>query len=211
VKFACEIALAILVLSSCASHNSHRVDLDLASQFDPLIDQAYEQLLMQWPSSEPGGRMATRIAVEPVSVRWTPTAVDPAAPADPLEQGAMAQRIEQRLQELMGGPPDPAQASDYFIEAKLETDLHDPETITYGLRCTLASTQKPGKVMARGYSGLVQLPRLFCHGCNEAWSGLGSRLVEPSVHSYTGDTFVGVSAVYCSPSSGSSSGYIKVR
>jgi hypothetical protein len=213
MRFALCIALAVLGLEACASHNSHRVDIDLASEFDPLVDEAYAQLMTQWPPDEPGGGIATRVSVEPVTVRWAPRIADPAAPAPPVEQAALAQRVEKRLRELTGGAPDPSQPPNYWIEAELETDLHDPGSITFGLTCSLESARDRRVVLARGYSRLVQLPRLFCHGCNERWSGLGTRLAPPSSeaghdHDY-GGFWAGV--FFCPPSSSSGSTYTKVR
>lgn len=211
MRFVFCIALAVLGLEACASHNSHRVDIDLGNEFDPLVDEAYAQLMAQWPPDEPGGSIATRVSVEPVTVRWAPRVADPAAPESPTEQAAMAQRVEKRLRELMGGPPDPSQPPQYWVEAELEADLHDPGTITFGLACSLASAREPRVVLARGYSRLVQLPRLFCHGCNERWSGHGSSLSHP-VPGDGSDSHVEASfwaGIFYSPSSCSTPTYTK--
>lgn len=199
--------LAALWLGACASHNSHRIQVDLANDFDPLVDEAYAQLLQQWPAGEPGGTIWTSVAVEPVVVRWLPLSAEPALP---FQQQEMARRVEARLWQIMGGPPDPSQPPEYVIEAELETDLHDPANIVYGISCSLARANDTGRELARGYSKLVQLQRLYCHGCNEALSGLGTRLVHPASD---GAGYVGVgiwSGFYCPPSS-HSSGYTKVR
>ncbi len=212
MKLAFCLVLSVLALAACAAHNSHRVDVDLATEFDPLVDEAYAQLMTQWPPDEPGGSIATKVVVEPVSVRWLPMVADPAEPALPIQQAAMAQRVEQRLRQLMGGPPDPSQPPAYLIEAELETDLHDPQTITFGLSCALVSAAKPGDVLARGYSKLLRFERLFCHGCNERWSGRGTRLIHPeggSDHGYVGVGFW--TEIYCSPSTSSGSSYTKIR
>lgn len=210
MRLAFFVLLAVLGLGACAAHNSHRVELDLANDFDPLVDEAYAQLMVLWPVDEPGGSIGARVVVEPVPVRWSPKAAeaDRAEPALPIEQAGIAQRVESRLHTLMGGAPDPSLAPDYVIEAELHADLHDPQTITYGLTCSLARPQQPGKVLARGNSQLVQKPRLFCHGCNEAWSGLGTRLAPPAV----GAGHVGVwTGIYCPPTTSSSSTYTKIR
>jgi len=211
MRFALCIALAVCGLAACASHNSHRVDIDLSSEFDPLVDEAYAQLMAQWPADEPGGSIATHISVEPVTVRWAPRVADPTAPAGPVEQAALAQRMEQRLRELTGGAPDPSQAPNYWIEAELETDLHDPGSITFGLSCSLESARDRRVVLARGYSRLVQLPRLFCHGCNERWSGLGTRLTPPSDGSdgYYGDAGFWAGVFISPPSCSTSTTYTK--
>lgn len=207
-----KLALVLALLSwlaSCAAHNSHRVPVDLVNDFDALVDEAYGQLVQQWPPGEPGGSIGTRIAVEPVMVRWWPLYAESAEAALPIEQAAMAKRVEQRLWQLMGGPPDPSRPSDYVIEAVLETDLHDPETILYGVSCWLARADKPDKELVRGYSRLVQIPRLFCHGCNEALGGHGSRLLHPAAEAAV-SAGVWTGFYYCpSPSSGAT--YTKVR
>lgn len=206
MRLAFLVALTVLGLASCAAHNSHRVQVDLAGDFDPLVDEAYAQLLEQWPANEPGGTIGTRVAVEPVAVRWSPLvaevtgSTEPTELALPIPQQAMTQRVEARLWQLMGGPPDASQPPEYVIAAKLQTDLHDPKSLTYGLSCSLARADKPSKTLARGYSRLIQLPRLFCHGCNESWSGHGSRLVHPATGSVG---YVGFWAgLYCPPSTG---------
>jgi hypothetical protein len=206
MKLWCALVLAVLGLSglsSCASHNSHRIAVDLVSDFDPLIDEAYAQLVKQWPPNEPGGTIGTHVRVEPVVVRWWPLTADPSEPVFPIEQEYMAQRIEQRLWQLMGGPPDASQPHDYVIVAELEADLHDPGSIVYGVNCALRRANAPGRDLARGWSGLKQIPRLFCHGCNEAWGGHGSRLFHP--HHGGGEIYFGAGfyyGAYCSPSSG---------
>jgi len=68
-------AALVLALASCASHNSHRVQVDLAADFDALVDEAYAQLVQQWPAGEPGGAIGTHVSVEPVVVRWWPLVV----------------------------------------------------------------------------------------------------------------------------------------
>jgi len=210
MRFA-SLAAFVLGLASCASHNSHRVQVDLVNDFDVLLDEAYAQLVQQWPAGEPGGTIGTRVDVEPVVVRWWPVVADPAEPAYPIDQQFMAQRLEQRLWQVMGGPPDPSQPPDYVIEAELEADLHDPGSIVYGVSCSLARAD--GHELARGYSRLIQAPRLFCHGCNEAWSGHGSRLFHPP-HDHDGvgvAVGVGFSTGYYCPSSSGSSAFTKVR
>jgi len=205
-------AALVLALASCASHNSHRVQVDLAADFDALVDEAYAQLVQQWPAGEPGGAIGTHVSVEPVVVRWWPLVADPSEPVNPFEQQDMAPRIEQRLWQLMGGPPDPAQPPDYVIDARLATDLHDPAFILYGISCALLRVNDPERPLAIGFSRLIRAPRLFCHGCNERWSGLGSHLAPPT---YAGDAFfsVGVgfsTGFYCPPSSGGG-GYVKIH
>jgi hypothetical protein len=200
--------LVLTVLSACAAHNSHTIRVDLVSDFDPLVDEAYAQLVQQWPSNEPGGTIGTHVRVEPVTVRWQPLTADPSEPAYPIDQAYMAQRIEQRLWQLMGGPPDLTQPPDYVIEVELETDLHDPAHIVYGVSCSLERAD--GRDLARGYSGLKQLQRLYCHGCNEALSGHGSRLL-PHSHG-GGDVYFGAGFYYGTCYWGSSgSTYVKVR
>ena len=44
------VSLALLglgSLSSCAAHNSHHVVVDLMNDFDPLINETYDQLLQR--------------------------------------------------------------------------------------------------------------------------------------------------------------------
>jgi hypothetical protein len=200
--------LLALGLGACAAHNSHRVQVDLVNDFDALVDEAYGALVEAWPANEPGGTIGTSVEVERVVVRWWPLAVDPAEPVFPIEQDYMAQRVEQRLWQLMGGPPDRSRPADYVIEAELETDLHDSASILYGVRCSLARAD--GTELARGYSRLVELKRLFCHGCNEAWGGHGANLRHPSGGPGVGVAVgVGFWGGYCPPSSGPT--YIKVR
>ena len=207
MKLALFAALAVLALGSCASHNSHRVVVDLAADFDPLVDEAYAQLVQQWPAGEPGGRIGTRVTVEHVAVHWWPLVADPAAPAAPIEQAAMAQRVEQRLWQVMGGAPDPLQPPDYVVEAKLETDLHDPGTILYGITCSLAPVDHLDRPIASGYSHIIRIPRLYCHGCNEALGGHGSNLDSPQ----TGSGYDVWAGIYIAPHCNSGAGYIKVH
>jgi len=213
MRFASCVVLAVLALASCASHNSHRVQVDLVADFDTLVDEAYGVLVQQWPAGEPGGTIGTRVGVEPVTVHWWPVVTDPNQPVNPFEQQDMAGRIEQRLWQLMGGPPDTSRPPDYLIDAELATDLHDPGSILYGISCSLVRANDPGRPLALGYSRLIQAPRLFCHGCNERWSGLGSHLVPPAT---IGDAYFGVgvgfsTGFYCPPSTGGGGGYTKIR
>src|SRR5262245_7616159 len=123
------LAALLLCLASCAAHNSHRIRVDLVNDFDPLVDEAYAELLKHWPAGEPGGTIGTRVHIEPVTVRWWPLTADPTGQGMfPIEQQAMAQRLEERLWQVMGGPPVLSAPPDYVIEAELETDLHDPGT-----------------------------------------------------------------------------------
>jgi hypothetical protein len=212
MRFASSVVLALLGLASCASHNTHRVQVDLVADFDTLVDEAYSALVQGWPANEPGGTIGTRVGVEPVMVHWWPLAADPTGAINPFEQQDMAQRIEQRLWQLMGGPPDLSQPPDYVIGAELATDLHDPGSILYGISCSLVRVNDPGRPLAVGFSRLIQAPRLFCHGCNERWSGLGSHLAHPEA---VGGAYFGVgvgysSGFYCPPSSGGG-GYTKIR
>ena len=206
------LAAFVLGLASCASHNSHRIQVDLVNDFDPLVDEAYAELLKRWPAGEPGGSIGTRVEIEHVVVRWWPLADQAGQGMYPIDQQAMAQRLEERLWQVMGGPPVLSAPPDYVIEAELETDLHDPGTIVYGVSCSLSRVGENGRELARGFSRLVQLQRLFCHGCNEAWSGHGSRLIHPAHDG--GDGYVGVgvgfwTGVHCS--SGGGSAFTKVR
>jgi len=204
------IALALLSLCSCASHNSHHVVVDLEDDFDPLVDEAYGKLLEQWPRGQQEAQLGTRVQVEHVVVRWSPLEVAPGEPVPIIDQAAMGARVEQRLWQLMGGEPDPLAPHDYVVEADLETDLHDPEAILFGVSCKLARADKPDKALARGYSRLIQLPRLYCHGCNEAMGGHGSNLHAPDYDGgYADYGFWAGVGISCPPSGGGGGGYSK--
>jgi hypothetical protein len=176
------LALAVLglaSLASCASHNSHHITVDLTNDFDPLVDEAYGKLMQSWPPGEPGGNLGTLVWVEPVVIHWSPLVVEPGQAVPIYDQNAMGQRIEERLWQLMGGAPDPLTRPDFVVEAELEADLHDPGSILFGVTCMLARADRLDAPLARGSSHLVQLPRLYCHGCNEAMGGHGSNLGGP--------------------------------
>ena len=200
-------ALMGTLLVACAAHNSHRVEIDLTRDLDPLLDEAFAMMKEQCPPDTPLN-LATSVEVEPVVVRWRSFETGPdgtAAFGAILEQADLAPRIAGRLEELAGaGAGEP----EFLVTAQLRTDLHQPDTLYYQISCRLVRPEEPGEVLARGESTIVYLPRLFCHGCREAWGGHGTRVASGVL---VGAGYVGYMSPIPCYGGGGGGGYIKVH
>lgn len=166
-------------LSACSTHNSHSVVLDPVETLPVLVKEALLQLQENLGEPLPADSMAVGIAVDPVTVRWVAPADSPhsglAAPAElqPLLLEAVLERI---------AAIDPEQAR-YVVNVALELDLNEPDELALRVYCDLFEAGGKGRALASACSGFVVVERLYCHGCRDSWSGLGTHI---SRHSSSG-------------------------
>lgn len=179
-------------LLSCAAHNSHRVRFAPDEQLGPLFEQALGRTVEHLGGPLPP--VALDVWIEPALVRWVlPNDPDGLAPIATDELATHVLEIAARHVELASEP------GPWTLLVDLELDLHSPNRLGLRLVTTLLEVGD-GEPALRAIGGAdpLRLPRLFCHGCREAWSGHGTRIYGPDAgHSvafdgfYDGGTFGG--------------------
>jgi hypothetical protein len=166
------LLLAVLLAGACAAHNSHRVPIDLNAELAPLIDEAWAQMEAAWHAPVPVGGVPVDVRVEPVVVQWLPFSPEVPPGGSTLSQAELGAYIVEALRVHAPVGAQPARS----VRLKLLTDLHDPDSIGIHVRCALVDALAPDRILARGESTSLRFERLYCHGCNERWSGLGTEL-----------------------------------
>lgn len=190
--------LLLAFLAACATHNSHTVRLRPREELVPLVDEAVTCMQAEFARPLPSERVALRAAVEPVVVRWLlpAEALDPSKlPARADLQLFLLEVLRQRVPEF-----EPEHA-DYVVSVVLELDLHDPDELGLRVACELSTTADGGRNVADGSSTCLRLPRLYCHGCRDRWSGLGTHISAPESAACVGGSYP-VYLPICSPSPG---------
>lgn len=191
-----------LLTGACATHNSHRVPIDLNADLATLIDEAWANMETAWNAPVPVGGVAVAVGVEQVDVQWLPFSpeVPPGGEVIPQE------RLAGHIQEALRTTTEPSgRNAELRVRVGLATDLHQPDALAIQVECDLLAAADPERVLAHGRSTIVRFERLYCHGCRDRWTGHGTKL-----HTLTlegGAPLVETGVFFCWPSS--SSGYTK--
>lgn len=170
------IALLLLVpLAACATHNAHRVPIDLNADLAAQIDEAWAAMEAARGEVVPVGAVPVEVVVEPVEVEWLPHSPEVPPGGSVIPQAEMQRHIEDALRSA-GAPTSPDATR--RVRVKLAVDLHEPDALETQVRVALIDPD--GRPLATGCSGLVRFERLYCHGCRDRWIGHGSSLTVPS-------------------------------
>jgi hypothetical protein len=204
-------ALLALPLLACAAHNSHRVPIDLNAQLAPLIDEAWTRMEERWSEPIPVGGVSAAVEVEPVEVQWLPYSAEVPPGGSTIDQAELRRYVEEALR--VQAPPNGANA-ERVVRVELVTDLHAPDSLGLRVECALVAAGAPRVALARGKSGCLRFERLYCHGCRDRWTGLGTELPDetgPPEATVADDTDDGGwIGIFFPPSSpGSGPGYTK--
>lgn len=165
------VVLFLLLATSCAAHNAHRIPIDLNADLAPLIDEAWARMEEGWNQPVPRGTVPVDIAVEPVDVQWLPFSPEVPPGGEVIAQADLAGTIASAMQ------PEATPASldaQQRVRLALLTDLHEPDALQIQVRCHLLDAD--GRERAQGNSIIVRFPRLYCHGCRDRLFGHGTHL-----------------------------------
>ncbi|HEX6885979.1 MAG TPA: hypothetical protein VF530_21575 [Planctomycetota bacterium] len=197
------LLLVVLLTSACATHNSHRVPIDLNADLATLIDEAWTNMEAAWNAPVPVGGVPVAVGVEKVDVQWLPFSPEVPPGSEVIPQAGLAAHIQEALRTT--AEPTGSNA-ELRVRVGLAADLHEPDVLGIQVECDLLAATDPERVLAHGGSTIVRFPRLYCHGCRDRWGGHGTRLRTLAVAG--GAATVDLGVFFCWPSS-SSSGYTK--
>lgn len=205
------VSLLALLLHACATHNSHRVPLDLNAQLAPLIDEAWTRMEERWSEPIPVGGVATEVEVEPVEVQWLPCSAEVPPGGSVIDQAQLRDYI---VEALRVQAPTSGSNAERVVRVELVTDLHAPDSLGLRVECALVAAGAPRVALARGKSSCLRFERLYCHGCRDRWTGLGTELPEetgPPEEWVADDTSEGgwIGIFFPDCTSGSGPGYTK--
>lgn len=207
------LLLAVLLSCACATHNSHRVPIDLNADVATLIDEAWANMETAWNAPVPVGVVPVTVGVEKVDVQWLPFSPEVPPGGEVIPQERLASHIQEALRtSAVLGEPVPSESvptgrnAELRVRVGLAADLHEPDALAIQVECDLLAANDPERVLAHGHSTIVRFPRLYCHGCRDRWGGHGTRLHTLALAG--GPASLGTGVFFCWPSS-PSSGYIK--
>ena len=169
----------LALFASCATHNSHRIDLVPTFDLEPLAREALGELEDDYGQPLPPLSTAFAVELEELDLNWVVTD-DEAGTASRRSNEEVRLVLEDLLVDQLGPSlvsTDRIDEAELRLDAWLLLDLHDLDRLGMQLVTVLTHRDRPERVLAEGYSKLTRLPRLRCFGCRDDWGmDEGSRL-----------------------------------